>query len=98
MAGLGFASIADGGIPMIDRILSIRSVFIIARIVLGLTFVAASIDKIADPAMFAKATANYKLISGWPVLLVATFLPWVELLCGLLTLSGLYLRGSSLLL
>ncbi len=83
---------------MISRFLSNRYVFIAARLLLGLTFVAASIDKIAEPTLFAKAIANYKLISGWPILVLATFLPWVELLCGLLILSGLHLRGSSLLL
>jgi uncharacterized membrane protein YphA (DoxX/SURF4 family) len=83
---------------MIKSILSNQYVVVAARLLLGLTFIAASIDKIAEPTLFAKAIANYKLISGWPILIAATFLPWVELLCGLSVLSGLYLRGSSLLL
>ncbi len=83
---------------MIKSILSNQYVVVAARLLLGLTFIAASIDKIAEPTLFAKAIANYKLITGWPILLAATFLPWVELLCGLLVVAGLYLRGSSLLL
>ncbi|HTP12538.1 MAG TPA: MauE/DoxX family redox-associated membrane protein [Bacteroidota bacterium] len=83
---------------MIASLLSNRYVVVAARILLGLTFIVASIDKIAEPTLFAKAIANYKLISGWPILVAATVLPWVELLCGLSVLSGFYLRGSSLLL
>jgi uncharacterized membrane protein YphA (DoxX/SURF4 family) len=98
VARLGVQQFTDRGKPMIKSILSNQYVVVAARLLLGLTFIAASIDKIAEPTLFAKAIANYKLISGWPILLAATFLPWLELLCGLLVLSGLYLRGSSLLL
>ena len=83
---------------MIKSIISNEYVVLAARLLLGLTFLAASIDKIADPALFAKAIVNYKLISGWPTMAVAILLPWIELLCGLLILSGVYIRGSSLLL
>ncbi len=80
------------------QILTNEYVVLAARMILGLTFVVASVDKIAEPALFAKAIENYKLISGWPAMTVATILPWLELLCGLSILAGWYLRGSSLLL
>ena len=83
---------------MIKALLSNEYVLLAARLLLGLTFLIASIDKIADPGLFANAIANYKLISGWPTMLVATLLPWIELLCGLSVLFGLHLRGSSFLL
>ena len=68
------------------------------RIIVGLTFLFASIDKISRPAEFAMAIANYKLIAGPTTLIVATVLPWIELLCGLAVLSGVFLRGATLLL
>ena len=68
------------------------------RLLLGFTFLAASIDKIYDPTQFARAIENYKLISGISTLFVATILPWIELLCALSILFGIYLRGSTLLL
>jgi uncharacterized membrane protein YphA (DoxX/SURF4 family) len=68
------------------------------RLLLGLTFLAASIDKIYDPTQFAKAIANYRLISGFSALFVATILPWIELLCALSLLFGIYLRGSTLVM
>ena len=83
---------------MIRRILSNQYIILVLRLLLGLTFVYASIDKISDPSTFAKAITNYKLISGSLSLVVATVLPWVELLCGLAVLSGMYLRGGAFLL
>jgi uncharacterized membrane protein YphA (DoxX/SURF4 family) len=83
---------------MIRRILSSQYIILVLRLLLGLTFVFASIDKISDPSTFAKAITNYKLISGSLSLIVATVLPWVELLCGLAVLSGMYLRGGAFLL
>lgn len=83
---------------MIKALLSNEYVALLLRVLLGLTFLTASIDKIADPGGFATAITNYKLISGPLALFVATILPWIELLCALFILAGIYRRGSSLLL
>ncbi len=83
---------------MIKSLLSNGYVVFGLRLLLGLTFVFASIDKASEPAAFAAAIANYRLISEPWTILVATILPWVELICGIGILSGIYLRGSSLLL
>jgi uncharacterized membrane protein YphA (DoxX/SURF4 family) len=68
------------------------------RLVLGFLFVFASIEKIAQPAEFAKAILNYHLLPIPLVNVFAIVLPWVELVAGFLLLSGLFTRGSSLLL
>lgn len=70
---------------------------LIARIALGAVFIVASIDKIADPNAFALSIGNYKIVGHSFALFVATFLPWMELLCGLLLILGIMMRGSSLL-
>ncbi|HWP82017.1 MAG TPA: MauE/DoxX family redox-associated membrane protein [Bacteroidota bacterium] len=69
-----------------------------ARIFLGFLFLVASIDKIVDPQAFAVSIGNYKAVPDSLLLTLATILPWVELLCSLCLLSGLFLRGSSFLL
>ena len=69
----------------------------IVRIVLGLVFIVASIEKMANPAAFANSIGNYKLLAPSVALFVATFLPWVELLSGLALLFGVFPRGSALL-
>ena len=68
------------------------------RIILGLVFIAASVEKMADPSAFATSIGNYKLIAPSSALAIATFLPWIELLAGLTLLFGLFMRGSSLLI
>lgn len=67
------------------------------RIVLGMVFLVASIEKLADPAAFATSIGYYRLITGNTAMLVATILPWVELLCALALLFGVAMRGSSFL-
>lgn len=69
-----------------------------ARSFLGIVFIIASIDKIADPTAFATSIGNYRLISGWPLMVFATVLPWIELLAGLFLLVGVFRHGSALLL
>jgi putative oxidoreductase len=83
---------------MIKAILKNEYFLLTLRLLLGLTFLAASIDKIYDPSLFAKAIANYKLISGSSVLVIATILPWIELLCAMSMIFGILVRGSSLVL
>ncbi len=83
---------------MIKSILSNSYVALACRLLLGLTFVFAGVGKIAEPAAFAGAIANYKLVPVPLSMIVATVLPWTELICGFGVLTGVYLRGSSLLL
>jgi len=66
-------------------ILSISSIYI------AYTFIFASLDKIANPASFAKDISNYEITPYWTNNLVALTLPWVELICGILIIVGLFL-------
>ncbi|MFN0158536.1 MAG: MauE/DoxX family redox-associated membrane protein [Bacteroidota bacterium] len=68
-----------------------------ARVLLGMVFLVASIDKVADPAAFAVSIQNYKIISQPFTMLVATILPWVELLCALGLLFGFRIKASAFL-
>jgi uncharacterized membrane protein YphA (DoxX/SURF4 family) len=71
---------------------------LLTRIFVGLMFVVVSIEKIVEPAAFAQSIANYNIFSFPVSLVLATIVPWLELVCGLCILFGLFLRGSSLLL
>lgn len=66
------------------------------RLVLGLTFFAAALPKLSDPPGFAKAIWAYQLVP--PALLnpMALVLPWLELLCALALLTGVWLRAAAL--
>lgn len=70
---------------------------VLLRIILGCVFVFASIDKIADPQAFASSIMNYRVVTHPWALVIATVLPWMELLAGLGLITTLFARGSSLL-
>ena len=67
---------------------------LIARIILGCVFIYASLDKINHPDLFAEVVYNYQLLPDSAVNLVAIWLPWLELVCGALLLSGIWIQGS----
>ncbi len=80
------------------RMLLDNGYFILAcRLALGFIFVVASIDKVADPGAFAISIGYYRLIGPEGALYAATLLAWLELICGLFLIFGIFLRGSSLL-
>ena len=59
-----------------------------ARILVAGTFAAAAVPKLADPAGFAEAVANYQTFPHWSVNLIAGFVPALELLGALMLLVG----------
>ena len=79
-------------------ILNNTGVVVGARMVVGILFVVASADKIADPMAFAASIANYKLLPQTVNLLVATVLPWMELISGLFLVFGVLRNGAGLIL
>ncbi|WP_027722796.1 MauE/DoxX family redox-associated membrane protein [Maridesulfovibrio zosterae] len=52
------------------------------RIILGLVFIFASIDKIIDPVAFAGIIKNYQILPQMMIGPVAMLLPWLEFVCG----------------
>ena len=67
------------------------------RLILGAVFVIASVNKIHQPTAFAKTLHNYQLLPDAFINLTAIILPWLELLLGILLISGLWLPGAALL-
>ncbi|HXG00988.1 MAG TPA: MauE/DoxX family redox-associated membrane protein [Bacteroidota bacterium] len=70
---------------------------LIARLLLGTVFLFASIEKVADPNAFAVSISYYRLIGEPLTVIVATIVPWMELICGLFLIFGIMPKGSSLL-
>jgi len=68
---------------------------LIYRLLIGLTFVYASYDKLHAPADFGQSIYNYQLL---PVILVnsmAIVLPWLEFFCGLGLMIGILTRANA---
>ncbi len=71
---------------------------LVLRLLLGAYFVYASLDKIADPAAFAKVVYQWQVLG--PVLsnLLAVTLPWVEILAGGLLIFGVWRKEAALVI
>jgi uncharacterized membrane protein YphA (DoxX/SURF4 family) len=82
----------------VSRLLRHPRVHLTLRLLLGGLFVWASLDKIANPAAFARIVYQWQI--GGPVAsnLVAVTLPWVELTAGALLVAGVWKRASALVL
>ena len=78
---------------MLDRLP--RWVPLAARLILGALFVVAAGPKIADPPGFAKAVWNYRLVPSALLSPVALVMPWLELLCGLALILGVWVRPAA---
>jgi uncharacterized membrane protein YphA (DoxX/SURF4 family) len=68
----------------------------VLRVGLGVVFIWASWEKIADPAAFARVVQNYQILPPALVNPTALFLPWVEAVCGVCLITGVLARGSLL--
>ncbi len=71
---------------------------LVARWILGLTFIYASYHKILAPADFAKIVYGYDLFPNGAINLIAIVLPFIELIVGLALILGLYPRSAALII
>lgn len=67
------------------------------QILLGALFVAAALPKIVDPPAFAQMVHNYRLLPPFAVSALALVLPWLELLCGVALVLGIWKRTAVLM-
>ena len=80
-----------------NRLYENSKIVLLARIILGVVFIYASIDKIANPVDFSNAIDNYHITPVQLNNLAALIIPWVELIIGLCLLFGIFLEGSSMI-
>jgi uncharacterized membrane protein YphA (DoxX/SURF4 family) len=67
------------------------------RVVLGILFLYASLDKILSPALFADSIRSYQILTR-PMFvdIVAYTLPWLEYICGLALILNRFVHISSI--
>jgi putative oxidoreductase len=75
-----------------------RATGVALRIILGGLFVYSGGIKLLNPAAFQIDIMNFDLIPIRMSAVVASLLPWVELVCGLAVLTNRLLHGGALLL
>lgn len=70
---------------------------VLARCVLGALFVYMGLSKALHPVEFLKLVHQYDLVKNyWLLNAIAAALPWFEVFCGLLLLTGMAVRGTAL--
>jgi uncharacterized membrane protein YphA (DoxX/SURF4 family) len=70
---------------------------ILARWVLGATYLYTGCHKALHPVDFLKLLRQYELFHSAPALdTIAALLPWFEVACGLLLVAGVAVRGTAL--
>ena len=73
---------------------------LLARIIVGFTFLYYGAEKIGDPVPFLKSLKGYEVLPlhpSWIINSLAVILPWIEVLCAAALLSGIQLRSAALL-
>ena len=64
------------------------------QLALGIFFVAAALPKIVDPPSFAHMVYNYRIVPGTFINLMAIVMPWIELLCGVSLVVGIWREAA----
>ena len=67
------------------------------RLIVGGMFFASGFLKIGDPLAFAQNIKNFRIVSHEMAFMTALILPWIEILCGALLITGILRRPSALL-
>ncbi|HEX7401492.1 MAG TPA: MauE/DoxX family redox-associated membrane protein [candidate division Zixibacteria bacterium] len=80
------------------RVITDKRMMLLFRLILGITFIYASLDKISNPDQFARIIYNYHIIPRFLINVYAVTLPWVELFAGLFLILGVFTESASLLI
>jgi uncharacterized membrane protein YphA (DoxX/SURF4 family) len=64
------------------------------QIALGVIFVVAALPKIVDPPSFAHMIYNYRILPSALINVASLIMPWVEILCGLCLILGVWVRPA----
>jgi len=83
---------------MITSLVWSRKLQLFFRLVLGITFIYASIHKIIYPGKFAQIIYGYGLFPGELINIAAILLPFLELFSGLFLVIGIYKDSAALII
>jgi len=80
------------------KMISNKYILIAFRLIVGGMFIWAGVSKIIDPLGFAQNIANYRVFPEGISFFLALVLPWIELICGVFLILGIFRYASALLL
>ena len=70
-------------------------VWVLLRLILGLAFILASIDKIINPEKFLEVINNYNIVPQFISPIIAMVLPWLEFISGIFLIFGILTESSA---
>jgi len=68
------------------------------RLLVGIVFCYAAVDKILHIDQFARLIYYYHILPGWAINIMAIFMPMVEMIAGLALILGIWPRGATALI
>lgn len=77
------------------RVLTSKYLALAFRLYIGGIFIYASMNKINYTAEFSESIASYQLVPFWSVNLLAIVMPWAELICGILLITGIRSKSAT---
>ena len=80
------------------RLKSKSLLYILLRFFLGAVFIGSSWNKLIDPGGFSLVVENHQILPSFLVNLTAIILPWLELVCGVLLITGFKVMGSAFII
>ncbi len=73
-------------------------VLFLIRVLIALLFIVTGAEKIVDPHQFSVAILKYRLFNLFFANIIAIYLPWFELIVGILLLFGSYIKENIILI
>ena len=86
---------------ILRRLVDSGMLLLAVRLLLGIYFLHAGIVKAIEPVEFLKSVRLYGLLPESPPYFLnstAIALPWLEIICGLALIMGVWLRGAAILI
>ncbi len=80
------------------KLLSDRKLLFVLRLLMGVVFILASIDKIFNPAVFSSVLREYQLVPEILIPFVSVTMPWIEFFTGVLLIFNIFSRSAALIM
>lgn len=93
----GETRIVEPCVSLIGRLDKTGVPLALARVIIGGLFIWMGVSKVQDPVGFLKQIRLYEMLPESPSHFLngtAILLPWLEVICGLALIAGVYLRGA----
>lgn len=84
--------------PGMKSIFSNKYSILAIRIFIAFIFIFSGAEKIANPSAFSDSITNYKIFPLFSVNFIAIFIPWLELITGVLLLFGIWIKENALII